>query len=42
MTLRADTLPYRKPELGKDYWIGENVLPDPDTVARRCFSQTAY
>ncbi len=42
MTLRADTLPYRKPELGKDYWIGENVLPDPDTVARRCFSQTAW
>ncbi len=37
MTLRPNTLPYRKPELGTDYWIKDNILPDPDTVARRCF-----
>ena len=30
MKLRPDTLPYRKLELGKHYWIRENILPDPD------------
>lgn len=42
MTLRIDTLPYRKPELGKDYWIKDQILPDPDTVARRCFSTPSW
>ncbi|MBI3809046.1 MAG: hypothetical protein HY284_01105 [Nitrospirae bacterium] len=42
MTLRPDTLPYRKPELGKDYWIKDNILPDPCEVADRCFNRTAW
>lgn len=42
MSLRPDTLPYRKPELGKDYWIQDNILPDPDSVARRCFTRQVW
>lgn len=42
MPLRADTLPYRKPEPGKDYWIKDNILPDPYTVVERCFNKTAW
>ncbi len=42
MSLRADTLPYRKPELGTHYWIQDDILPDPDRVAKRCFSKDAW
>lgn len=42
MPLRIDTLPYRKPELGQDYWIKDNILPDPETVVERCFNNTAW
>src|SRR2546422_10468700 len=41
-TLRADTLPYRKPELGKHYWIKDNILPDPFPVVERCFNKTEW
>ena len=42
MSLRPDTLPYRKLELGKDYWIKDGILGDPDSVAQRCFSKPAW
>src|SRR2546426_9212867 len=42
MPLRADTLPYRKPELGKHYWIKDNILPDPFPVVERCFNKTEW
>jgi hypothetical protein len=42
MTLRPDTLPYRKPEIGKDYWIKDHILPDPCEVADRCFNKSAW
>src|SRR2546427_7684062 len=42
MKLRADTLPYRKPELGKHYWIKDNILPDPFPVVERCFNKTEW
>ena len=35
-------LPYRKPELGKDYWIQDNILPDPFAVAERCFNKSTW
>ncbi len=35
-------LPYRKPELGTHYWIQDGILPDPDTVAKRCFSKDVW
>ncbi|MEU3723094.1 DUF6445 family protein [Streptomyces sp. NPDC031705] len=33
MPLRA--LPYRKPTRGRDYWVLDGVLPDPDAVRAR-------
>jgi Family of unknown function (DUF6445) len=42
MPLRVDTLPYRKPELGRHYWIKDNILADPYTVADRCFNKSAW
>ncbi len=29
-------LPYRKPTRDRDYWVLDDVLPDPDTVRQRC------
>ena len=31
-------IPYRKPQLGRDYWIKERVLPNAAEVAERCLS----
>jgi hypothetical protein len=42
MPLHTHTLPYRKPELGKHYWIKDNILPDPSTVVERCFNKEAW
>ena len=42
MTLRPNTLPYRKPELGQDYWIKDNILPHALDVAERCFNKSAW
>ncbi|HEY3197195.1 MAG TPA: DUF6445 family protein [Nitrospirales bacterium] len=42
MSLRADILPYRKPELGKDYWIKDGILPNAFEVAERCFNKTDW
>ncbi|WP_049622392.1 DUF6445 family protein [Frateuria defendens] len=35
-------LPYRKPTEGRDYWIVDDVLPDPDAVRRRCLAKTEW
>ncbi|CAN7572407.1 DUF6445 family protein [Pseudoduganella sp. LjRoot289] len=32
-------LTYRKPQLGRDYWVQDDILPDPEAVARRCFQR---
>jgi hypothetical protein len=29
-------LPYRKPTRDRDYWVFDDVLPDPDAVRARC------
>jgi len=42
MTLRPDTLPYRKPELGKHYWIKDHILPNALEIAERCFNKSAW
>lgn len=31
-------LPYRKPTPGRDYWVLDDVLPDPDAVRARCLA----
>jgi hypothetical protein len=42
MTLASGILPYRKPELGKDYWVKDNVLPNALEVAERCFNKSSW
>src|SRR2546430_177385 len=42
MRLHPDSLPYRKPELGKHYWITDNILPNPLDVTERCFNKSSW
>jgi hypothetical protein len=35
-------LPFREPRLGKDYWIEDNVLPNPMEVAEKCITKNAW
>src|SRR2546429_3101404 len=42
MALKLATLPYRKPELGKHYWIKDNILPDAFPVVERCLNKTEW
>ncbi|MFJ6541779.1 DUF6445 family protein [Streptomyces sp. NPDC091385] len=32
-------LPYRKPTRGRDYWVIDEALPDPDAVRTRCLAK---
>ncbi|WP_441248422.1 DUF6445 family protein [Kitasatospora sp. McL0602] len=32
-------LPYRKPTLGRDYWVFDDVLPNVDEVRARCLAK---
>ena len=42
MTQKPSPLPYRELVQGTDYWIKDNILPDPDTAAKRCFTKPAW
>jgi len=33
------TLTYRKPQLGRDYWVMDNILPNAQEVTQRCFAR---
>lgn len=33
------SLPYRKPQQGRDYWVVENLLPDAAAVAERAYAR---
>ncbi len=35
-------LPYRKPTLGRDYWLLDNALADPDAVRQRVLARTDW
>jgi hypothetical protein len=35
-------LPYRKPTEGRDYWLLDDVLPDPMAVRERCLARTDW
>ncbi len=35
-------LTYRKPQLGRDYWICDDILADPLAVSRRCYGHTEW
>lgn len=39
---RLPTLPYRKPTEGRDYWVFDDVLPDPGAVRGRCLARTDW
>lgn len=36
------SLTYRKPQLGRDYWINDNILPEPLAVSRRCYALSEW
>ncbi|WP_224362970.1 hypothetical protein [Hyalangium versicolor] len=36
---RIPSLPYRKPQLGRDYWIQEQMLPNAMEVRERCLAK---
>lgn len=38
----APTLPYEKLEHGKNYWIVDNVLPNAEEIAERCFTHPSW
>lgn len=38
----SDKLLYRALERGKDYWVEDNVLADPLSVAQRCISKSTW
>jgi hypothetical protein len=35
-------LQYRKPTEGRDYWVVDDALPNPDEVRRRCLAKTEW
>jgi hypothetical protein len=35
-------LSYRKPTEGRDYWVIDGALPDPDAVRERCLAKTDW
>ena len=39
---RRPELVYRKPQLGRDYWIKDNILPNAIDVSQRCFAKTDW
>ncbi|MFF2658316.1 DUF6445 family protein [Kitasatospora sp. NPDC058032] len=41
-TAPLPVLPYRKPTPGRDYWVFDDVLPDPDSVRRRCLERNDW
>ncbi|KJY31720.1 DUF6445 family protein [Streptomyces sp. NRRL S-495] len=41
-TTALPVLPYRKPTPGRDYWVFDDVLPDPDAVRRRCLDRNDW
>lgn len=39
---QMQTLPYRKPTQGRDYWVIDNVLPQIDVLRTRCLAKTDW
>jgi hypothetical protein len=39
---RLPILPYRKPTLGRDYWLIDDALADPDALRSRCLAKTDW
>ncbi len=33
------TLTYRRPKLGRDYWVQDDILPNAEEVSRRCYER---
>jgi hypothetical protein len=42
LPLVAPKLPYEKLEHGKNYWIVDDVLPNAEEIAKRCFNHTPW
>lgn len=35
-------LTYRRPTLGRDYWVWDDALPNADEISRRCYARTDW
>ncbi len=42
MAAPQPSLTYRKPQLGRDYWVNDAILPDPLAVSQRCYAQAGW
>jgi hypothetical protein len=42
MSARVTSLPYRKPQEGRDYWVVDGVLKDPDALRERTLQRTDW
>jgi hypothetical protein len=42
MSARFGTLPYRKPQEGRDFWVVDGVLTDPDGLRERTLQRTDW
>jgi hypothetical protein len=36
------TLTYRRPKLGRDYWVQDDFLPNAEEVSRRCYGRADW
>ncbi len=36
------TLTYRRPKLGRDYWVEDNILPNAEEVSQRCYARSDW
>lgn len=36
------TLTYRKPQLGRDYWVQDDFLPNALEISQRCYARTEW
>ena len=41
-TAKSTMLPYRKPTLGRDYWLLDDALPDAMAIRDRCLARTDW
>jgi hypothetical protein len=39
---RLPILPYRKPTLGRDYWLLDDAVPNADAIRARCLAKTDW
>jgi hypothetical protein len=39
---KPSTLTYRKPQLGRDYWVADDFLPNAEAISKRMYESTEW